>query len=671
MSSQFEHAAPEPLKSLTVRVVSPENIATEARHKRAEPLTLRERLNIKAQIKRLTDYLTAQQYEDLQRVEAALKDDLAPLMEAYNQLKTHVESHPDDQQAADYFAYYQTELEPQIDRMRVVRAQLEPLKHVARERNTLQVKLDDHPIATARLKEEKRLRQEMEKEAKIYERLIITRWTRLGYCHRYTEKGKEKTDVVKFSRISITLDAIYYKISASHKTAFNNWDSDVPEGVFIAKQLLAPETLSELSITCQKQVTGEYNANGAWVIVHRLESVDGLMNYVSFKDVMERYPEQDRHKMVVPVGVTYNREIRFQNIIQWNNWLIGGYTGSGKSNIVNVKVCSLIMTQSPKELRLVLIDLKGGLEFDLYEGIPHLHGKIVTEISDVADKLAELEAIMEARFKKMRGVAKDITTYNLKRPGEPMPHILCMFDEVASIQGHGNLTKQIVASILSLTRLGRAVGIHTDLCTQQPNVKVIEGGIKTNMNLTLSGRMPTSSASVTVLGNSSAANLAAIAGRMMLQDGPDPIPVQTPHIDMEAIAAALKIAKSFPTPEPLAVGEIKRVISQQWTPEMIIDFSLTHLDGLVSGRRVHESIGDEALSRMQANNLVEAIWAMSPITHNDKIYVIQKRRGGARYLVEQLTEDSKMPEGDNIPIQETSQESSLETLDQTLEETHV
>lgn len=399
---------------------------------------------------------------------------------------------------------------------------------------------------------------------------------------------------------------------------------DIPQGVYIAKQLLSPETLQELSIACQKQVTGVYNSDGAWVIVHRLESVDGLMNYVSYSDVMERYPHQYKNRMPIPVGVSYNREIQWVNLGDYPHWLIGGYTGSGKSNTINVGLCSLISSQSPEDLRLVLIDLKGGLEFNFYENIPHLHGQIVDEPPKVADTLNELESIMELRFKQFKGVAKKLEEYHVKRPQKPMPRILCVFDEVASIQGQGDTTKRIVASLSNLSRRGRAVGIHLWLCTQQPNVKVIEGGIKTNMNFRLSGRMPSSSDSITVLGNSSAAQLASIAGRMIMQPGADPIPVQTPHISNDEIAKALATAKEYQQPQPLELGDIRNVIHEQWTVERLARFAIKHMNGQLSGRYLFESIHDDSITARQVYALVEEIWLMKEITVDGQLYKVKQ-----------------------------------------------
>lgn len=628
----FDMAAPRPLQSLSQRVVNPANIALETRRFRAEPIPWGKRRKIRAFVRQLNARLRREQYEELLTVQAALKERLDAQQETFNQLKERLTANPQDTEAGEAYTRLKEDTRPDLERWQALKGQLEPLHHLAAQRDSFQHMLDDHPVAVARLKAERKLRRDLEKEAAIYGSLIINRWTRLGFKHVYTHKGKEKTQKVKFSNVSITLDGIYFKIAASHKTAFNNWDTDIPDGVYIAKQLLAPETLTELSIACQKQVTGIYNSDGAWVIVHRLESIDGLMNYVKFTDVMQRYPAEQARNMPCPVGVSYNREIQWVNLSDFPHWLIGGYTGSGKSNSVNANLCALIRTQSPEDLRIILCDLKGGLEFSFYKDIPHLHGDIIDEPAKVAEMLTELESIMELRFKKFKGVAKKIEDYHLRYPNKDMPRILCVFDEFASIQGHGEVTKRISASVLRLTRLGRAVGVHLFVCTQQPDVKVIEGGIKTNLPLRMSGRMPTSSASVTVLGNSSAAALAAVAGRMILQLGPDPMPIQTPHISDEEIEESLVIAKRYPKAAPLEIGDKTKVIHEEWTTERVVELSLKHLNGNIAWKPIWDATSED-LSQGQARRLVEAIWASDCIQFEGAEYKVQRGEGWRRKLV--------------------------------------
>ncbi len=632
MTTSFDLAAPKPMQSLSQRVVNPANVELETRQYRAEPLRWAERRRIRQAIHNLTRKLKRAQYDELLSVQSALKGHLEPLQVAYTELKEKLTANPEDSEAGEAFYQLKEEIRPHLERWQALKSQLEPLHGMAQSRTTYQHMLDDSPVAAARIKAEQKLRRDLEKEAGIYGSLIINHWTRLGFKHVFTHKGKEKTVKVKFSNVSITLDGIYFKIAASHKTAFGNWIPDLPDGVYVAKELLAPDTLTELSIACQKQVTGVHSTDGAWVIVHRLESIDGLMNYVKFSDVMQRYPFEEARNMPCPVGVSYNREIQWINLSDFPHWLIGGYTGSGKSNSVNSNLCALIRTQSPEDLRVILCDLKGGLEFSFYKDIPHLHGEIVDEPTKVAETLNQLEAIMELRFKKFKGVAKKIEDYYVRYPDRSMPRILCVFDEYASIQGHGDVTKRISASALRLTRLGRAVGIHMWICTQQPDVKVIEGGIKTNLPLRMSGRMPTSAASVTVLGNSSAAALAAVAGRMVLQLGPDPLPIQTPHISDEEIEESLAIAKRFPKPQALEQGDMSRTIHEEWTTERVVELSLKHLGGNIAWKPVYDAASDD-MSREQARRLVAAIWAADSVQFEGKAYKMKPGNGQQKRLV--------------------------------------
>lgn len=642
MSNELDLAVPRPMAALTQRVISPQNIALETRQHRAMPLSASKRNKIKAAISQIERRLKREQYAELRTVYSALKDQLSGLHDTYTELKARLAEEPESEELRARYSDVRETVEPLMQRWRVVKSQLQPLHHAARQRATLMAMLEDHPVAVARIKAEQQLRKDLEREAAIYADIIINKWSQLGFKHEYSVKGKTRIKRVRFANASITLDAIYLKIESSTKTAFGGWRDLMPDGVYIGKDLLSEYSLTELSIACQRQVTGVYNAHGAWVIVHRLESVDGLMNYVAFGDVMSRYPQQYQKHMPIPVGVSYNREIQWANLADYPHWLIGGYTGSGKSNAINNGICSLIRTQSPEDLRIVLCDLKGGLEFSFYKDIPHLHGEIVSTVQGVAEMLMQLEAVMEYRFKLFKGAAKKIEDFHLSRPGHPMPRVLCVFDEVASIHGHGSTTKDIEASLLKITRLGRAVGVHMWLCTQQPDAHVIPTGIKTNCPLRMSGRMPTSSASVTILGNSSAAALAAVAGRMILQYGPDPMPIQTPHITDDEIEKSLTTARAMPKPVELETGDIHILARRGWNAQMLISFSLTHMDGLVSGRRLWEAIGDDTLSLPNANKLAEEIWKMAPLEHEGKTYAIEKRRGGARYLVEKQAEDTQI-----------------------------
>lgn len=630
--------APPPLDPLTNVVISPANIAAEARRQRAQTLGFRQRRKIQGAVKKLDRQLKRVGYAPLMEESRDLRLRMETLHQDYLALRGELAANPEDLEAKQNLKSLHKELVTLKARWEQLKQHIQPLRPIWEDYQSLQMALEDDSIARARLRAERKLMEAMVKEAKIYERLIIDKWTALGFAYKRTEGSKYKVDRVKFSEVAITVDAIYFKIAASYKTAFGNWQTQVPEGVYVGSQLLDEKTLVELGIACQRQVTGAVNTNGAFVIVHRLDSIDGLMNYVSWVDVMERYPEKYHERFPICVGVGMARKVQWCNLSDYPHWLIGGFTNSGKSNMVNVGISTLITKHSPMDIRLILIDLKGGLEFSYYKGIPHLHGDTVESIEGIANALAELEAIMHDRFRRFKGVAKKIEEYHLKR-SDYMPRILVVFDEVASLMDHGDLTKQILASLRELTRMGRAVGIHVWLCTQRPDVKVIDGQIKNNLSVRLSGRMASSSDSVTILGNSTAKELAPIQGRMVLQLGPDPIFIQTPHITDEMLTESISRAKLFELPPPLDVPDYKRVTHQHWTWERVVELSIKHLGGNISARPVWEAADD--LSQAQARELVEIIWGMDSIPFGGKTYRVQALKGKQKRLVE--VADSAIP----------------------------
>lgn len=657
VTTAIEDGVPPPLSPLTDIVISPSNIAAEARRQRAQTLPTGKRARYRRELAKVTKQLDQADYDALAARCEEIRPELEQLRYQYQAVKQALADQPENEDLLSEYEELRSRIAPRLAQWRALDQRVRVLQPLAERRSFLTRSIEDHHVAVARQKAEKRLRKLMEKEARIYEQLIIDKWTRLGFCYRRTVDGKESVDKVQFSEIAITLDAIYYKIDSSYQTAFKNWKTNLPQGVYIVGQLLSEATLDELTITCQRQVSGIYNTNGAWVVVHRLDSVDGLMNYVSFSDVLVRYPNKHHSRMPICVGVAAQRQVQWVNLADFPHWLIAGFTNSGKSNMVNAGLCTLITKQKPDDLRLILIDLKGGLEFDFYKGIPHLHGDVVDSVAGVADVLAQLEALMHSRFVKFRGIAKRLEEYQAKRPKDVLPRVLVVFDEVASIMEHGDLSKRIMASLRELTRMGRAVGIHIWLCTQRPDVRAIDGAVKANLAVRISGRMTTTADSVTILGNSMAKDLAPIAGRMVMQIGPDPVTVQTPHITEVEITDALRAAGRFEGPAPLDIPEGAVVVHQQWTVERVIELSLKHLDGNITAKRVWEAADD--LSKNQARSLVEKIWKMRRVEFDGQVYQVEVGAHNRRMLMP--VQPEALPAGSDVQIDSSHTVSVLET----------
>jgi DNA segregation ATPase FtsK/SpoIIIE, S-DNA-T family len=162
--------------------------------------------------------------------------------------------------------------------------------------------------------------------------------------------------------------------------------------------------------------------------------------------------------------------------------LVAGTTGSGKSGSINAILSSILLHASPNEVRLVLVDPKR-VELNHYENIPHLLTPVVTSPRLAANVLNNLIAEMESRYGVMgEARARNLAELNRAREkgGEPpLPHILCVIDELADLMMVA--PAEVEDAIIRLAQKSRAVGIHLLLATQRPSTDIITGTIKVNI----------------------------------------------------------------------------------------------------------------------------------------------------------------------------------------------
>jgi len=167
--------------------------------------------------------------------------------------------------------------------------------------------------------------------------------------------------------------------------------------------------------------------------------------------------------------------------------LVAGTTGSGKSVGINAMLISLLYRNSPKTLRLIMIDPKQ-LEFSMYDEIPHLLTPVITDSKKAVIALKNLVDEMERRYKNMAQTrTKNIENYNTlmaKNGNETMPYIVAIIDEFADLMMTAG--KEVEVCISRLAQKARASGIHLIIATQSPRVDVITGLIKANLPSRLS-----------------------------------------------------------------------------------------------------------------------------------------------------------------------------------------
>ncbi|MGC1165661.1 MAG: DNA translocase FtsK [Solirubrobacterales bacterium] len=162
--------------------------------------------------------------------------------------------------------------------------------------------------------------------------------------------------------------------------------------------------------------------------------------------------------------------------------LVAGTTGSGKSACVNGILSSILMQASPNEVRLVLVDPKQ-VELNHYENVPHLLTPVVTSPRLAANVLSNLIGEMETRYGIMSEARcrnlVELNRYRKKKGDAPLPHILCVIDELADLMMVA--PAEVEDSIIRLAQKSRATGIHLVLATQRPSTDIITGTIKVNI----------------------------------------------------------------------------------------------------------------------------------------------------------------------------------------------
>jgi S-DNA-T family DNA segregation ATPase FtsK/SpoIIIE len=162
--------------------------------------------------------------------------------------------------------------------------------------------------------------------------------------------------------------------------------------------------------------------------------------------------------------------------------LIAGTTGSGKSVCITSLAACLVANNPPEDLRLVLIDPKM-VELVRFNGLPHLYGKVETELERIVGVLRWCTVEMDRRYRLLEEArARDIDAYNLKarrkRSAERLPRTVVMIDELADLMMMA--PDQTERTLVRLAQMARATGIHLVVATQRPSTDIVTGLIKAN-----------------------------------------------------------------------------------------------------------------------------------------------------------------------------------------------
>jgi S-DNA-T family DNA segregation ATPase FtsK/SpoIIIE len=246
---------------------------------------------------------------------------------------------------------------------------------------------------------------------------------------------------------------------------------------------------------------------------------------IVLKDVFENTRDRaSSMKLPLVFGVDTEGNPVAEDLARMPHLLVGGATNMGKSVLVNSMLTGLLCRFTPEQLKLIVVDPKL-VEFKVFEDIPHLLLPVVNDPSDASQALKWAVGETKRRYLEMQKVsAKNLEAYNKKisegkvENAEHFPYILIIIDELAELMLTAK--KDVEQSIVRLSQLARAAGIHLIMATQRPSADVVTGLIKSNCPSRAALRVASASDSRIVLDCSGAEQLLGRGDMFFTNAGP-------------------------------------------------------------------------------------------------------------------------------------------------------
>jgi S-DNA-T family DNA segregation ATPase FtsK/SpoIIIE len=294
---------------------------------------------------------------------------------------------------------------------------------------------------------------------------------------------------------------------------------------------------------------------------------------VSFKEVFQSMPEiNEKTILAVGLGKDIMGRVKWCEINSTPHLLVAGSTGSGKSVCINCIIASILMRCKPDEVKLVLVDPKK-VEFSMYAGVPHLLCPVVTDPKKASIALKNIVLEMERRYELLEHTKnKNIVGYNKFCESHPeykkLPYIVVIIDELADLMLVA--AKEVEDSIMRITQMARAAGIHLIVATQRPSTDIITGVVKANIPSRISFAVSSQIDSRTILDMGGAEKLLGKGDMLFLPMGESiPMRIQGAFVSEEEIEKLVNYT----------IGQQKAVYDESLTVDRSSDSGMTSSSG--------------------------------------------------------------------------------------------
>lgn len=317
---------------------------------------------------------------------------------------------------------------------------------------------------------------------------------------------------------------IYGKVVAAHVgPTVTQYELEIKSGTKVSKILsLSKEialALAAKDVRIQAPIPGKSTIG--------IDIPNKITTPVSLREVLAAVPkEKEDSKLLAVLGKDIMGNPRWMEVNKTPHLLIAGATGSGKSVCVNSVITSILMRAKPDEVKLVMVDPKK-VELSMYNGVPHLLAPVVNDPKKASIVLKKIVEEMEHRYDLLSETGtKNIEGYNRKMQGKiddgdlsakKLPYIVVLIDELADLMLVA--AKEVEDSIMRITQMARAAGIHLIVATQRPSTDVITGVVKANIPSRIAFTVSSSIDSRTILDMTGAEKLIGKGDMLFLPMG--------------------------------------------------------------------------------------------------------------------------------------------------------